>query len=392
MLKRLCIITPRYPTALDESAMPFVQQLVWAFVDMRIECSVICPMPVNRGIKALFFKRTGSEKTIAGHSVSLYFPKYFHFGMSKIGPLNFCSWNNRSFYKAVHKVFSQLPYKPDALYGHFVAPSGISAAKLGKGYGLPSFLGYGESSSWSIKNLNKSLLISDLENICGVIAVSTKNQNDLISMEIIDREKMRVFPNSVREDLFFPRDRMQARKQLGIYQECFVVSFVGHFIQRKGIDALGHAIRSTEGIYAIYAGKGNLRPEEKNCLFCGVLPPDQLPWFYSASDVFVLPTHNEGMSNAIIEAMACGLPIISSDLPFNYDILDESNAILIDPTNNRQLADALVRLRDDSALRDRMGQASLEKAHNLTLNKRAARIIEFMECKSKTEVQSDGEV
>ena len=80
----------------------------------------------------------------------------------------------------------------------------------------------------------------------------------------------------------------------------------------------------------------------------------------NAADVFVLPTLAEGCCNAILEAMACGLPIISSNLPFNWDILNDKNSILIDPNNINQIADAIQRLRDSPKLRSEMSEEALK--------------------------------
>ena len=79
--------------------------------------------------------------------------------------------------------------------------------------------------------------------------------------------------------------------------------------------------------------------------------------------------------------MACGLPIISSDLPFNYDVLDSSFSILIDPMDIRQIAEAIRTLKDDPQRRRKMAEAALEHARQYTLERRAEQIIGFIkEC------------
>ena len=92
---------------------------------------------------------------------------------------------------------------------------------------------------------------------------------------------------------------------------------------------------------SIFIGSGEQTPEIDGILFCGKLPHDQIVHYLNAADVFVLPTLAEGCSNAIIEAMACGLPIISSDLPFNDDILDAENSIRVNSLDVESIAEAI---------------------------------------------------
>lgn len=87
--------------------------------------------------------------------------------------------------------------------------------------------------------------------------------------------------------------------------------------------------------------------------------------------MFCLPTLNEGCSNAIVEAIACGLPIISSNLPFNDDILDSSNALLVNPESVDDIASAIKQLMDNSDLRQKLAEGSKEKAKSLWIEFRA---------------------
>lgn len=367
----ICIITPRYPTSLDPTAMPFVQQLAWALTDLGNTCTVICPQNFSKKLN-----REYVEKTPRGGDVKVYLPNTLHMGQQKVLGFNTALLTTHFFWKAAKQVVEKLP-KQDVVYGHFITPSGITAARLHREFGIPAFLGYGESSSWSIEHYGADKVRKELfEDLAGVVAVSSKNAEVLRRFDAVPEESVKVFPNGFDDTIFYPRDKKEAREKLGLPQDAFIVSFVGHFIARKGIDKLIPAVEQA-GVKVICAGKGPIDPRGESCLFANTIGHEELPWFYSASDVFVLPTLNEGCCNAIVEALACGLPIVSSDLPFNYDILDETNALLVDPADVKALTDSICKLRDDPALRQKLSQGSLARAKTLTLQQRAKNIQQF---------------
>lgn len=135
-------------------------------------------------------------------------------------------------------------------------------------------------------------------------------------------------------------------------------------------------------VFSIFVGEeGDCKPSCENILYCGKVKHEELPFYLNAADAFVLPTLKEGCCNAIVEAMACGLPIISSDMDFNDGLLDERNAIRVDPMDVEALAQAIVRLRDDEMLRRQMGAESLRRAQSLRIADRAAAILQFITAK-----------
>lgn len=121
------------------------------------------------------------------------------------------------------------------------------------------------------------------------------------------------------------------------------------------------------------------QPECDGILFRGGLPHEQINSYLNCSDAFVLPSLAEGCPNSVIEAMACGLPIISSDLPFNYDILSNENAILVDPLDVKAIAAAIKQLKDNDSLKDRLAKDSLTKAKELTIKERVSKILMFIQ-------------
>lgn len=381
-MKSICIITSKYPTHYNNSALVFVQQLAWAFADIGINCTVICPIAVNiDGIQGVNLPFRNLEKTSRGNEIIVYHPKYIGFGQQNFYIMNTAVLTLVSFTGAVKKVINQLPEIPDIIYGHFITPSGITAARIGREYNIPAFLAYGESSPWSIKNIGLNKVEKELKTLSGVVSVSTQNKEKLINLGVINPNKIEVFPNAIRAEHFFPRNKREARSKFGFPLDAFIIAFVGHFIKRKGIDKLIQVIKEIDGVYAIYAGKGPISPQDEKTLYFGPVNPVDLPWFYSAADLFVLPTLNEGCCNAIIEAMACGLPIISSNLPFNDDILDESCSIRVNPLDVEEIKNAILTLYNDRIKLEELRKGSIENAKRFTLENRAKNIIQFIDQK-----------
>jgi len=378
-MQHICIITTKYPNEVEPTALTFVQQLAWAMADSGEKISVVCPLPLNLNKAYCKIPSVIEEKTNEGNVIRVYFPKCFGLGQKRIAGINIASITTAIFKKIVKRVINGMNEKPDALYGHFITPAGITACSLAREYNVPSYVAYGESTTWSIENIGLERVRKELANVSGIVSVSKKNKEDLSRVNVVDPSKISVFPNGYIPSRFSPKEKIEARKHFGLPEDGFIVSFVGHFIERKGISVLKAAVDSVDDAYLICAGKGELKPVGDNVLYTNLVKPEELAMFYSASDVFVLPTLNEGCCNAIIEAMACGLPIISSNLSFNDDILDETNSIRIDPKDVNAIADAIRTIKDDPELRARLAKGSLEKAKSLTLEKRAENILEFME-------------
>lgn len=364
----ILIITPDYPDRYKVH-YPFVKQLVDEFARQGHQCFVNVPYSITKN------KRFYPAKEYDG-DVMVYRPNYLSFSNLKIGKFSPSDYFRR---KAIMRANKWLPVKPDLVYCHFWECA-IEAYPYAKLDNIPLFVATGESSIATITKMDK-VPSSLMDEIKGVICVSSKNKEESISLGLTTEDKCLVKPNGVNGELFKKLDKNECRQKLGLPQDAFIVSFVGAFIERKGILRVADAIKQIKGepVYSCFIGRGGQDPDCNNILHKGSLFHEQIPEYLNASDVFVLPTLAEGCCNAIVEAMSCGLPIISSNLSFNWDVLDENNSIMIDPNNVNAISDAIVKLRDDKELRERMAASSLRKAASLTIDQRAKDILSFFE-------------
>lgn len=380
-VKKICVITDRYPTK-EYPINTFLDQLIGKFADMGMVCTVIAPYsPLLDKLKKNRYNPPAHwvKTTKSGASIHIYCPKIFSLLGKKWGNINFAVLYKKRFLKAVEKQLKEIGDDFDILYAHFIVPSGLTAAELGKRWGKKVFIAYGESSIGIVtNNYDLEEVRSTLKSVAGIIAVSSKNRDELLQNKVVSPDRIGVFPNSIDTSSFYKTDKAAMRAALGIAEDAFIVAFVGHFIHRKGSLRVSAAIDKVKDVQSFFIGSGDLVPNCDGILFSGRLPHDEIVKYLNAADVFVLPTLAEGCCNAIVEAMACGLPIISSNLPFNDDILDESCSIRIDPNNIEELADAIQLLKDNQSLREKLAQGALEKAQSLTIDQRAAAIMRFI--------------
>lgn len=279
--------------------------------------------------------------------------------------------------KAIAKLVRII--KPDVVYGHFWK-NAYDGYKVAKELSIPLFVASGESDVQDQFPYSPKLK-GFCDYVTGVICVSSKNKKESIDLGLTSEDKCFVAPNAINSNLFQKLDKPSCRKELNIPHDIFIVAFVGWFNERKGAYRVSEAIEKLgdEQIYSLFLGDGDLEPNCKNILIKGKVQHEKLPVYLNSADVFVLPTLKEGCCNAIIEAMACGLPVISSDRSFNWDVLNETNSILVEPDNIEQIAQAIRTIKQDSELRSSFSRGALDTTANLTIDNRTRGIVSFIE-------------
>lgn len=332
---RILIISNNYPTVSTPYSGVFVEAAAKEFIRQNNEVSVIAPISVTSQVRR--FGRVSRHKSEA----NVHDPRYFSFPLTLTpSVLRFARLNDWIMSRAISRAVSKLGGEEnfDVCYTHFV-PSGLAA--LNSISKIPVFLTIGESDL-SVYDANYGeRWISRLEEFSGVFTVSETLRNEILKRNTTISSKLFVTPNGVDADFFSPFDRNKARQMLGIDQDVRLATFVGHFIERKGPLRVLKAIERI-GFRGCFLGTGKQKPTGPSVLYSGKVNRESLRLWLAASDCFVLPSLAEGRSNAILEALAMGIPCVVSDLQFNREFLSHDEAVLIDPTAEEKIADGIL--------------------------------------------------
>lgn len=380
----ICILTAGFPTPLEPGKYAFVDQLACTWADMDNKVTIIYPIPAFVEIynKKRFYKSKWQRETANGKTISVLCPRFLSVSDKTVFGINTSNIAYKSFQNAAYTTIAQMADRPDVLYGHFL-PSGCQAGDIGEKLSIPSFCAFGESSLWSIEGRNPDSVRESLSKLSGIVSVSTKNKRVLIDNHLYREEDIEVFPNGADHSIFSPKDKSASRRKIGFMEEAFIGVYTGAFNDDKGVLRVQEAAVKAGNVKMIYIGGGDEKPEGTNILFCGKLQHESIPDYLNAADFFILPTKAEGCCNAIVEAMACGLPIISADGAYNDDILSEAYSIRTNPDDITAMTEAIIFLRDHPDQRLSMATEAKKASMQFNIVDRAALIIDFMQRKMK---------
>jgi glycosyltransferase involved in cell wall biosynthesis len=152
-----------------------------------------------------------------------------------------------------------------------------------------------------------------------------------------------------------PTHRPSARKTLALPEQSQVVLFAGRLVEKKGVDVLLEVIRRMPSYHFLMVGDGPLRPEPAaNLTWIGFVPPEEMASVYQAADVFFLPSHSEGFPLAILEAMASGLPVITSRGQTFGEILEREGAGVLSERDSTAFCQVLSQVLETPGFADSM--------------------------------------
>ena len=247
---------------------------------------------------------------------------------------------------------------------HFAYPDGYAATLLGRWLGVPVTITLrGTEVPLARDPARRRKIVAALARARGVFSVSDSLKRHAVSLGA-DAATIRVVGNGVDTAKFHPVPKAAARAALGLAQDAPVIVSVGALVERKGfhrvIECLPALSRQFPGLRYLIVGGGGPEGNMTEALrrqvaelglqdvvhFLGPLAPAELKQPLSAADVFVLATRNEGWANVFLEAMACGLPVVATDVGGNAEVVCRTELGAIVPFGHREalqqaIADAL---------------------------------------------------
>lgn len=177
-----------------------------------------------------------------------------------------------------------------------------------------------------------------------------------------------LIPNGLDTQVFKPIDKRVARQILNLPQDKKIVLFVSEYIHNryKGFDFVRQALRQLPQEDLLLCTSGNGAPSDPNLAICNLnfIDDDRLLTVaYAAADIFVMPSLEDNLPNTVLEAMACGTPVLGFDVGGIPEMVQHHNTgLLVEPRNVEDLADKISYLLSHEEVRQNLGKNAREVA------------------------------
>ncbi len=227
-----------------------------------------------------------------------------------------------------------------------------------------------------------------------VVVNSKRVKEEIMRHYGLPGQRIHVIYNGIEPDRFDitekGRERKRLRERLGLDPQDMLLLFVGSGFERKGLGPLIRAVdllrRKEKRVKLLVVGKGRGRPYRRMIEELGlerdvfmVGPKEDVRPFYYGSDIFVLPSIYEPFSNACLEAMAAGLPVVTSRTNGISEIMEGGEGEIVEePLNPEEIADKILSLFDRER-REEAGKAARAKAQTYTMDKTVRSFLSLVE-------------
>jgi teichuronic acid biosynthesis glycosyltransferase TuaC len=346
---RLLSFTTLFPNPAEPGRGIFVRNRL-AAVAARADLTVIAP--VNAGRNPAVLRVPFRRRDAAGFEV--LHPRF------AVLPGILKEWDATFLYREVAPQIRGAiePGSVDLVDLHYAFPDGAAGAALARGLGVPFVLSVrGSDLEVIARDGRRGAIERTLRDAGAVIAVSRSLQRRALELGAV-AERIYVVPNGVDVALFRPLDRNAARESLGLAPETPVVLAVARLEKVKGLDLLVAAMAAlrARGSSAVahVVGEGPERRALEAAIGSsgagdavhleGTRDPETLPTWYAAADLVCLLSHSEGCPNVILEALACGRPVVATAVGGVPDLIREGeNGFLIWKRDPQLVADGIER-------------------------------------------------
>ncbi len=384
----IVVLSSLFPSQIQPGAGLFVRERMFR-VGKHLPLAVVAPTPwfplqgLLRRIKPNF--RPGAPAYENQSGIDVWYPRFF---------------SVPSLFKRLDGLMMALSALPrlrrlkregrlNIIDAHFAYPDGYAASLLSGWLRVPFTITLRGTETRHMQDDRISkMLLRAIEQATQVFSVS-QSLRKLVVGHGATAAKIEVVGNGVDAVRFSPRDRATCRAALGLSASAHILVSVGGLVPRKGfhrvIEVLPQLQESFPDLVFLIVGGGSTEGNNRadleqqvkqlkleDCVkFFGPRPPDELPAILSAADVFVLATSNEGWANVFLEAMACGLPVVTTDVGGNQEVVCDESLGLVVPFGD---AAALAKAIKDSLQRSWDGTHIRRYAENNSWDERVKRL------------------
>lgn len=315
-----------------------------------VEARVVAPVPWCPPALGGIFARYSDMARVASKEVRggipVYHPRYAH--LPKIGMNVQARLMAFGVAPTVRRLIGA-GYDFDLIDAHYFYPDGVAASLLAKEFRKP-FIVTARGSDINLVAryaVPRRMIRSAARNAAGLVAVSEALRDAMTSLDI-PAQKIVVIRNGVDLQLFAPKNRERAREALGLVGPQVLLT-VGNLVENKGHHLVVEALRDLPDCELVVVGEGEQRRSlgilakelgvSERVRIVGRVPQTELPEFYSAADAVVLASSREGLPNVVLEALACGTPVVATRVGGIPEVVGSPEAgLLIDRRDSSCIA------------------------------------------------------
>jgi teichuronic acid biosynthesis glycosyltransferase TuaC len=392
MQPRLLVLSSLFPSSVQPNAGPFIRERMFRVGRVR-PIVVVAPQPwfpgqwLIRRFRPHFRPMAPTRETMDG--VEVLRPRFFSVpGIAKRFDGVLMALGAALTVRRLLRA-----ERVNVIDAHFGYPDGAAARWLARWFDLPLVLTLRGKEARQATTALRAPLAAAVRAADRVITVSAALRDVALALGA-DRARVQVIGNGIDLARFRPTPRLDARRALGLPDDARVLVTVGTLVERKGfhhvIEAMPRLLAAVPDLHYLVVGGAGPEGDDSAQLhalvarlglqarvhFLGATAPDQLHVPLSAADVFVLASRYEGWANVLLEAMACGLPVVATDVGGNAQVVAHPGLGLIVAFGD---ADALAAALREALLRDWDRRAIRAYAEANTWDVRIPQVVEVFD-------------
>lgn len=354
---RTLLFSTLYPNSVRPSHGIFVEtRLRHVLSSGKVETRVVAPVPwfpFTHGMFGEYAQHAAVPRFETRKGIDVDHPRYLL--LPKLG-MNLAPAALARVGLAAARRLMAAGFDFDLIDAHYFYPDGVAATMIGKALGKPVVITARGTDINLIPRYERPrrMILEAARNSAAMISVCGALKDALTELGA-PADKITVLRNGVDLELFRPEDPSRARSECGI-KPGFAIASVGHLVERKGHHLVIEAMPQLTEVDLYIAGSGEMEGGLRRLAerlgvasrvhFLGALPQERLRLLYSAVDCLVLASSREGWANVLLEAMACGTPVVASNVWGTPEVVASPDAgVLMSERSAFGVADGVGRLR-----------------------------------------------